>query len=98
MAYMKPTLAQFCECVRTNRYIVATHAAEEMDDDGLTIFDVERIILAGQVVERQKDKDPPDTKFLIRGPTLDGEDAFVVLKPGPTEKLIIVTVFRDFYE
>jgi hypothetical protein len=51
---VKPTLAQFRECVRTNRYIVTTHAAEEMDDDGLTIFDVERIILAGQVVKGKR--------------------------------------------
>lgn len=94
---MKPTLAQIRECVRTNRYVVTTHAAEEIDDDSLTIYDVERLILAGQVVERQKDKDPPESKVLIRGPTLDGDNAFAVVKLGPTGKLIIDTVFRDTY-
>jgi len=68
-----------------------------MDDDSLTIFDVERLILAGKVVARQRDKDPPETKVLIRGPTLDGDSAFAVVKLGPTGKLVIVTVFRDIY-
>lgn len=95
---MKSPLAQFRECVRTNRYVVTTHAAEEMEDDDLTIFDVERMILAGQIVERQKEKDPPETKFLIRGPTLDDDNAVVVVKPSPTNKLVILTVFRDSYD
>ena len=66
-----------------------------MNDDGLTIFDVERLILAGEIVERQRDKDPPETKLLLRGPTLDGDNSFAVVKLGPTGKLVIVTVFRD---
>jgi hypothetical protein len=37
---MKPTLGQIRECVRTDRYVVTVHAAEEMDDDSLPIFDV----------------------------------------------------------
>jgi hypothetical protein len=94
---MKPTLAQIRECVRTNRYVVTVHAAEETDDDSLTIFDVERLILAGEIVEKQKDKDPRETKVVIRGPILDGDNAFAVVKLGPTGKLVIVTVFRDIY-
>ena len=31
------------------------HAEEEMDDDGLSIFDVERALLTGEIIERQKD-------------------------------------------
>lgn len=46
---MKPTLGQIRECVRTNRHVVTMHAAEETDDDRLTIFDVERLILAGEI-------------------------------------------------
>jgi hypothetical protein len=95
---MKARLKEFRECIRTNRYIVTTHAAEELDDDGLTIYDLERIILGGQIVEEQKDRDPPETKFLVRGPTLDDAVAAVVVKPGPTNKLIIITVFRDSYD
>ncbi len=48
-------LKQMREKVRTRQYVMTLHAEEEMDDDGLTIFDVERGILTGEVVERQKD-------------------------------------------
>jgi len=33
------------------------HAEEEMDDDNLSIFDVERGILTGRIIERQQDRD-----------------------------------------
>jgi len=41
--------------IRTRQYVMTLHAEEEMNDDGLTIFDVERGILTGEIVERQKD-------------------------------------------
>jgi len=49
-------LKKFRDKIRANRYVMTIHAEEEMDDDGLTIFDVERGILTGKIVERQKDK------------------------------------------
>lgn len=42
--------------VHTHQYVMTLHAEEEMDDDGLTIFDVESGILTGEIVERQKDR------------------------------------------
>jgi hypothetical protein len=33
------------------------HADEEMDEDELSIFDVETAILSGEIIERQKDTD-----------------------------------------
>ena len=41
--------------VRALEYVMSIHAEEEMDDDELTIFDVEHILLTGEIVERQKD-------------------------------------------
>jgi len=41
--------------VRNCQYVMTLHAEEEMSDDELTIFDVERGILTGEIVERQKD-------------------------------------------
>ncbi len=34
---------------------MTVHAEEEMNDDGLTVFDVEHSILSGAIIERQKD-------------------------------------------
>ncbi len=42
------------------------HAEEEMDNDGLSIFDVERAILTGRIMERQKDVMTTEWKYLIR--------------------------------
>ncbi|MGH8520970.1 MAG: DUF4258 domain-containing protein [Gammaproteobacteria bacterium] len=33
--------------------MVSIHAAEELDDDNLTILDLENIILTGEIIERQ---------------------------------------------
>lgn len=43
------------EKVRTRQYIMTLHAEEEMNNDGLSIYDVEHVILTGKIVERQKD-------------------------------------------
>ena len=45
-------LIKFKECIRENRYIVTLHGEEEMDEDELSIFDVERAILTGAIIER----------------------------------------------
>ena len=42
-------LKRMREQVRARRYIMSLHAEEEMDADGLTIYDVESVILTGQV-------------------------------------------------
>ena len=40
------TLNQIRHLIRTLNYVVSTHAAEELDDDNLTILDLENIILS----------------------------------------------------
>ena len=43
------------EKVRYRHYVMTLHAEEEMNDDDLTIFDVERALLTGEIIERQRD-------------------------------------------
>ena len=43
--------------IRTRQYVMTLHAEEEMDDDEFSIFDIERCILTGEIIERQKDRD-----------------------------------------
>lgn len=72
------------------------HAEEEMDNDGLTIFDVESVILTGQVLERQRDRKTREHKYLVHGETVDGSrSAVVVSRFGLTDKLVILTVYAD---
>ncbi len=55
------------EKVRRRQYVMTLHADEEMDDDGLTIFDIENGILTGTIIERQKDRKAKEQKYLVRG-------------------------------
>lgn len=80
--------------IRTRRYLMTVHAEEEMDADGLSIFDVENAILTGRIVARQLERPLGERKYVVRGRPLEGDDALVVVaKIGPTGKLIIVTVY-----
>jgi uncharacterized DUF497 family protein len=71
------------------------HAVEEMDDDGLSVFDVEHITLTGEIIERQNDDQTHEDKYLIAGHTLSDDQAFVVTKICPTEKFVIITVYLE---
>jgi hypothetical protein len=65
-------LKQAREKVRGRQYLMTTHAEEEMDEDGLTIFDVEEGILTGRVIARQRDRETHEWKHVIEGRTLAG--------------------------
>ena len=42
------------DCART--YRVTLHVDEEMDEDGLCVHDVERVLLTGRIVGCQRDR------------------------------------------
>jgi len=88
-------LQQLRECIRERRYVATLHAEEEMNNDGLSIFDVEQVILTGEIVERQKDKQTGEWKYRVRGLTLEESDAVVITKLSPTGKMVILRVFLD---
>jgi len=88
-------LKRMRELIRTRQYVMTLHADDEMDADGLTIYDVEHVILTGHVIERQKDHASEEWKYLISGESLADASVTVVTKFGPTGKLVIITVFHE---
>jgi len=86
-------LKRMREKVRKRQYVMTLHAEEEMNEDGLTIYDVERGILTGEILERQKDRVTAEWKYRLRGETVDGGEVEVMAKLSPTGKLVIVTVY-----
>jgi Domain of unknown function (DUF4258) len=42
------------EKIRSLEYVMTIHAEDEMENDGLSIFDIENGILTGEIIERQK--------------------------------------------
>lgn len=74
---------------------MSIHAEEEMDNDGLTIFDIEHVLLGGKIVERQRDSQTGEWKYLVEGQTLGSEVAIVVTKLSLTGKVVIITVYVE---
>lgn len=72
---------------------MTVHAEEEMTEDGFTIYDVERAILTGSIVERQRDAVSQESKYRLRGKTVAGDPIEILSKLSPTGKLIVITVY-----
>lgn len=79
--------------IRERKYVMTIHAEEEMNDDCLSVYDVERGVLTGKILERQKDKVTAEWKYRINGQTVDAGEVEVVAKLSPTGKLVIITVY-----
>ena len=87
------SISRLRQLIRTLRYVVSTHAADELEDDNLSILDLENIILTGQIVERQRDRTTREVKYVIQGSTLEGSTGEVVAKVGQSGRLIVITVY-----
>jgi hypothetical protein len=87
-------LLQMRDAIRTRKYIMTLHAEEEMEDDSLSIFDIERIILTGTIIEQQRDQATGELKYLIEGGSISNGLAVVVAKISSTGKLVIITVYK----
>jgi hypothetical protein len=89
----KRVLQRMRELVKAGQYVLTIHGADEMDADGLTIYDVEHCILSGRITRRQRERTTDEWKYLVEGRTLAGGRAVVVAKIGPTGKLLFITVY-----
>ena len=80
--------------VRSHRYVMTLHAEEEMEEDGFDI--VENALLTGSILGRQTDRQSKARKYLIRGRSADDtRDLVVVVRLGPTDLLVVLTVYAD---
>ncbi len=88
-------LKEIREKIRIRKYVMTLHAEEEMNDDGLTVFDVEHCLLTGEITERQKDKNTGESKYLVSGDTFSKNKAVVVCKISLTGSLVMITVYLE---
>jgi len=73
---------------------MTVHAAEEMAEDDLDILDIERAILSGQIVRRQKD-DPRGTKYVVEGFATDSTTSVgVVGRFLSSDRYLIITIYE----
>ena len=71
------------------------HAVDEMDDDGLSVFDIEHSLLTGKIIERQKEHATGEYKYLVKGQAVIDAEIVVVTKLSPIDKLVIITVYLE---
>ena len=90
----QPSISRIRDCIRSLNYVVSLHAAEELDDDNLTILDLENIILTGEIIERQRDRQTREVKFVVHGLTIEGHAAETIVKIAPLGALFFITVYR----
>ena len=95
MSEFERILKRIREKVRTREYIISIHADDEMDDDDIDVYNVEHVLLTGSLIERQKDRETHEWKYLIEGQSRDQErNIIVVVKLTPTGKLVWLTVYE----
>ncbi|MCI0691025.1 DUF4258 domain-containing protein [candidate division KSB1 bacterium] len=87
-------LSRMREKVRRREYIVTLHARLEMRVDHFMIYDVERGILTGTILERQQDRQTGESKYRVNGVTISGNSIELIAKFSPTGKLVIITVYE----
>jgi len=86
-------LSRIRQLVLQRQYIVTLHADDEMNPDDLTVYDLERVVLTGAIVERQTDRVTAESKYRIAGVTVDGTPAETVVKVSITGKVVFLTVY-----
>jgi hypothetical protein len=79
--------------VLERRYVVTLHADDELDADDITVYDLERIVLTGAIVERQRDRTTGERKYRIRGQTIGDIGAETVVKVAITGKVVFLTAY-----
>lgn len=87
-------LRRMRDLIRAGEYVVTLHAEEEMADDEVSVSDLERCFLTGEVLERQRDGKTNEWKYRIRGSTVEGGVVEAVAKIGVTRKVVVITVYR----
>jgi len=78
--------------VRVGDYYVTAHDQTELYDDDLTMLDIERAILSGHIVEKQRDRTTGEAKYVIQG-TAAGGIVEIVIKFEPDGELSIITIY-----
>ena len=89
----QPSISRIRDCIRSLNYVVSLHAAEELDDDELTILDLETILLTGQITKRQRDRKTREVKLVVRGHTIERRAAETIVKFNRIGTLFIITVY-----
>jgi len=83
----------FRRAIRADPYEFTYHGLDEMEQDRLTVLDVESCVLTGLIVERQRDRRTWEWKYVIEGRAADAREIAVVVKALAEGKMLLLTVY-----
>ena len=89
---MPSLLQRIRQKILQNKYVLSSHAVDEMISDEIKPFgvdDVMNCLLSGKI--RKREVDLNGTKYTISGETLDGWQLEVVIRFRADGKLLIIT-------
>jgi len=90
---MQRGIRQIRDKIRTEEYDLTIHARSEMEEDNLTVSDVETVILNGHIRRRERDL-LRRTKYVIEGLSWDGRPVGVVGRFTETGFFLIITMYE----
>ena len=80
--------------IRSEDYILTTHAEEEMANDDFIEVDVETAILNGRIIRRERDA-LKRAKYIIEGVAIDGRKMQIVCRFSDSGRyVVIITVYE----
>ena len=79
--------------MREGRFTVSVHGTAEMDEDDLSMQDVENAVLTGVIGESQVDSKTRERKYVIRGNACLGERIEVVVKFSASGYVLVITAY-----
>jgi len=77
--------------VKQRHYYSTAHADEEMDNDEISIFDLERVLCEGDLIARQRDEKSGEWKYILNGLNF-GLAVETVVKIASSQ-VVIITVY-----
>ncbi len=89
---MKRAIERIQDLIRKQKYLISSHANEEMSEDNLESADLEQVVMSGKITKKFT-RDPRGTRYEIAGKTIDGRDAVVVCRILAVGWLRIITAY-----
>lgn len=87
-------LQQMQEAARTGKVQFTLHALHELAMDDLAPQDAVNCILTGEIIQDQYDALYRETKYVLYGDTLAGDEMAVVARWDEIQSIVVITVYR----
>lgn len=84
-------IGQIQDLLRNELWYLTEHAYYEAQDDGLSMDDIERVLLTGKTRRSW----PREEKYEVVGKAIDGRKIGIVCRITQGRKLRIITMYED---